>query len=131
MASRRFSSLVSRSFMSSPSLFALRGKNSNVNRGAHRYSNLAAAAEDTITPPVKVEHTQLLIHGKFVDSASGKTFPTLDPRTGDVIAQVAEGDVEDVNRAVSAARKAFDEGPWPRMTAYVNTTKKRVHFWCL
>ncbi|KAL0695286.1 hypothetical protein Bca4012_062466 [Brassica carinata] len=143
MASRRFSSLVSRSFMSSPSLFALRGKNSNVNRGAHRYSNLAAAAEDTITPPVKVEHTQLLIHGKFVDSASGqrlffktvhycistpdygmmmivtgKTFPTLDPRTGDVIAQVAEGDVEDVNRAVSAARKAFDEGPWPRMTAY-------------
>lgn len=50
---------------------------------------------------------------------TGKTFPTLDPRTGEVIAQVAEGDVEDVNRAVSAARKAFDEGPWPRMTAYV------------
>ena len=51
--------------------------------------------------------------------ASGKTFPTLDPRTGEVIAHVAEGDAEDVNRAVSAARKAFDEGPWPRMTAYV------------
>ena len=50
---------------------------------------------------------------------SGKTFPTLDPRTGDLIAQVAEGDLEDVNRAVSAARKAFDEGPWPKMTAYV------------
>ena len=49
----------------------------------------------------------------------GKTFPTLDPRTGDVIAHVAEGDAEDINRAVSAARKAFDEGPWPRMTAYV------------
>lgn len=49
----------------------------------------------------------------------GKTFPTLDPRTGDVIAHVAEGEAEDVNRAVSAARKAFDEGPWPRMTAYV------------
>lgn len=52
---------------------------------------------------------------------TGKTFPTLDPRTGEVIAHVAEGDVEDVNRAVSAARKAFDEGPWPRMTAYVTT----------
>ncbi|KAL0705073.1 hypothetical protein Bca4012_071498 [Brassica carinata] len=117
MASRRVSSMLSRSFMSLPSLFALRGKHHNTNRGVYGYSNVAAA-EDTITPPVKVEHTQLLIGGKFVDAASGKTFPTLDPRTGEVIAQVAEGDVEDVNRAVSAARKAFDEGPWPRMTAY-------------
>jgi len=49
----------------------------------------------------------------------GKTFPTNDPRTGDTIASVAEADVEDVNRAVRAARKAFDEGPWPKMTAYV------------
>lgn len=50
---------------------------------------------------------------------TGKTFPTYDPRTGEVIAHVAEGDIEDVNRAVYAARKAFDEGPWPKMTAYV------------
>ncbi|KAH0864392.1 hypothetical protein HID58_081603 [Brassica napus] len=118
MASRRVSSLLSRSLMSSSSPFSLRGKDPLMNRGARRYSNLAASLEDTITPPVKVEQTQLLINGKFVDSASGKTFPTLDPRTGEVIAQVAEGDVEDVNRAVVAARKAFDEGPWPRMTAY-------------
>lgn len=52
---------------------------------------------------------------------SGKTFPTLDPRTAEVIAHVAEAESEDVNRAVAAARKAFDEGPWPRMTAYVST----------
>ncbi|ERN05911.1 hypothetical protein AMTR_s00006p00268060 [Amborella trichopoda] len=78
----------------------------------------AVAAEEPITPPVQVEYTQLLIGGKYVDSASGKTFPTLDPRTGEVIAHVAEGDAEDINRAVSAARKAFDDGPWPRMTAY-------------
>lgn len=51
---------------------------------------------------------------------SGKTFPTLDPRTGEVIANVAEGDARDVDLAVSAARKAFDEGPWPKMTAYVS-----------
>lgn len=38
-----------------------------------------------------------------------------------MIARVAEGDAEDINRAVSAARKAFDEGPWPRMSAYVST----------
>jgi len=50
---------------------------------------------------------------------SGKTFQTLDPRTGEVIAHVAEGHSEDVDRAVSAARKAFDHGPWPKMTAYV------------
>lgn len=49
----------------------------------------------------------------------GKTFQTLDPRTGEVIADVAEGDAEDIDRAVKAARKAFDEGSWPRMTAYV------------
>lgn len=54
-----------------------------------------------------------------ISLASGKTFPTLDPRTGEVIAHVAEGNSEDVNRAVAAARKAFDEGPWPKMTAYV------------
>jgi len=37
-----------------------------------------------------------------------------------VITHVAEGDAEDINRAVSAARKAFDEGPWPKMSAYVS-----------
>lgn len=56
---------------------------------------------------------------------AGKTFPTYDPRTGEVIAHVAEGDAEDINRAVAAARKAFDEGPWPRMTAYV----RRIRLW--
>lgn len=52
---------------------------------------------------------------------AGKTFSTLDPRTGDVIAHVAEGDQEDVNRAVRAARRAFDHGPWPRMIPYVKS----------
>ncbi|MFQ6637362.1 hypothetical protein Gotur_012834 [Gossypium turneri] len=62
----------------------------------------------------------LLLRQLFTKSPNptGKTFPTYDPRTGDVIAHVAEGDAEDINRAVSAARKAFDEGPWPKMTAY-------------
>lgn len=43
----------------------------------------------------------------------------MDPRTGDVISHVAEGDKEDVDRAVATARKAFSEGPWPKMIAYV------------
>ena len=60
---------------------------------------------------------KMFIDGKWVEAASGKTFPTYNPATGEVMAQVAEGDREDINRAVKAARKAFDGGPWPEMTA--------------
>lgn len=119
-AARIVSSLLSRSLsLSAPSagFFLSTGRNSSLARSALGFST-AAVAEEPITPPVQIEHTQLLINGQFVDSASGKTFPTYDPRTGEVIAQVAEGHAEDINRAVSAARKAFDEGPWPKMTAY-------------
>jgi phenylacetaldehyde dehydrogenase len=59
----------------------------------------------------------MFIDGKWVEAASGKTFPTYNPATGEVMAQVAEGDREDINRAVKAARKAFDGGPWPEMSA--------------
>jgi len=59
---------------------------------------------------------KMLIGGKWVGAASGKTFPTFNPATGDVLAQVAEGDREDIDRAVKAARKAFETGPWRRMT---------------
>ena len=59
---------------------------------------------------------KMLINGKWVDAVSGKTFPTYDPSTGEVLAQVAEGDRADIDLAVKAARKAFDEGPWRKMT---------------
>jgi acyl-CoA reductase-like NAD-dependent aldehyde dehydrogenase len=55
---------------------------------------------------------KMLIGGKWVASASGKTFDTVNPATGEVLARVAEGDQEDVERAVRAARRAFDEGGW-------------------
>jgi len=58
---------------------------------------------------------QMLINGKWVNAASGKTFPTYNPATGDVLANVAEGDKEDINRAVAAARAAFDTGPWRKL----------------
>ncbi|GFP95454.1 aldehyde dehydrogenase family 2 member b4 mitochondrial [Phtheirospermum japonicum] len=108
MAARRVSSLLSHS---------LSGRTYGFGRGINRFTT-AAVREEPITPRVQINYTKLLINGQFVDSASGKTFPTLDPRTGEVIAHVAEGDAEDINRAVSAARKAFDEGPWPKMSAY-------------
>jgi phenylacetaldehyde dehydrogenase len=59
---------------------------------------------------------QILIDGKWMNAASGKTFPTYNPATGEVLADVAEGDREDVERAVKAARNAFT-GPWSRLTA--------------
>ena len=65
-------------------------------------STLAALGEST---------KQLLIDGKWVPAKSGKTFPSINPSTGEVIAQVAEGGAEDVDLAVGAARRAF-EGAW-------------------
>ncbi|MDP9241304.1 MAG: aldehyde dehydrogenase [Actinomycetota bacterium] len=55
------------------------------------------------------------IDGEFVDSASGATFESISPIDNTVCAVVAEGGVEDADRAVAAARRAFDKGPWPRM----------------
>jgi phenylacetaldehyde dehydrogenase len=58
---------------------------------------------------------RLFIDGQWIPAASGKTFPTLNPATGEVLAHIAEGDHEDIDRAVKAARRAF-EGPWRRVT---------------
>jgi phenylacetaldehyde dehydrogenase len=72
--------------------------------------------EENVTSFVSKKH-KMLINGKWIDSASGKTFPTYNPATGEVLAEVAEGDREDINRAVDAARAAFENGPWRKMTA--------------
>jgi phenylacetaldehyde dehydrogenase len=60
---------------------------------------------------------QLFIDGRWADAASGRTFETPNPATGETLARIAEGGAEDINRAVQAARRAFEEGPWSRMTA--------------
>ncbi|MGR3198956.1 MAG: aldehyde dehydrogenase family protein [Paracoccus sp. (in: a-proteobacteria)] len=59
---------------------------------------------------------QLFIDGAFVASASGQTFDVVDPANRQVFHQVARGNAQDVDRAVQAARRAFDDGPWPRMS---------------
>jgi aldehyde dehydrogenase (NAD+) len=71
-------------------------------------------ATATMQPNVKIGPTKLLINGKWVDSVSGKTFATVNPSTGDDITQVGESDAADVDKAVSAARAAFEKGPWRR-----------------
>src|ERR1700726_2737540 len=69
------------------------------------------SVEDFVAPP-----RQLFIDGQWFDAASGRTFETPNPATGETLATVAEGDAEDIDRAVRAARRAFEDGPWGRMT---------------
>jgi aldehyde dehydrogenase (NAD+) len=76
----------------------------------------------TLTVPTRERQsiqtaTKLLINNEWVASVSGKTFPTINPATGEEIAQVAEADAADVNLAVKAARHAFEKGPWRKMSA--------------
>ncbi|MGB2097890.1 MAG: aldehyde dehydrogenase family protein, partial [Candidatus Puniceispirillales bacterium] len=59
---------------------------------------------------------QLFINGRFEDAASGKCFSSINPATNAVIAEVAEGDATDIDRAVTAARAAFNKGVWSEET---------------
>src|SRR5437879_3501185 len=58
--------------------------------------------------------TELFIDGSWRPAVSGKTFPAYNPGTGEIIGRVAEGNAEDIDRAVAAARRAF-EGPWSNL----------------
>ena len=77
---------------------------------------LAMAIETTLAQGACAASLQgphrMLIGGEWVESSSGKTFATIDPASGEEIAQVPYADAEDVDRAVQAAREAFDDGPW-------------------
>jgi aldehyde dehydrogenase (NAD+) len=75
--------------------------------------NLPSAATPFLDGKVK----RMLIDGKWVEAASGKTFETHNPATGERLAVVAEGDSEDIDRAVAAARRAFN-GPWSKFKPY-------------
>jgi len=75
----------------------------------------------TATAPASTRYpkwpTKMYIDGKWVAAASGKTMAVVNPANGEKLADVALADASDIDRAVKAARKAFDEGPWPRMDA--------------
>jgi phenylacetaldehyde dehydrogenase len=80
-----------------------------------------ATATSAVTPDSKVtqyvgRQQKMLINGKWVDAQSGKTFPTYNPATGEVLSKVAEGDKADIDLAVKAARTAFETGPWATMS---------------
>ena len=65
----------------------------------------------------EVRTYQMYINGEWVDSKSGETFPVYDPSTEEVIAQVPDANAEDVDRAVAAAKAAFEDGRWSQTTA--------------
>lgn len=77
-------------------------------KSVNRLSTRAFGSKAKVTP----KHTQLLIDGKWVNSASGDTFETINPVDESPIISVQRAGKEDVDRAVAAARKAFDKGPW-------------------
>src|SRR5579875_2902178 len=79
---------------------------------ATAHARLGNAASSFLAGPHR-----LLIDGKWVDARSGKRFDVFDPATGQAIAAVAEADALDVDEAVKAARRAFEEGPWSRTSA--------------
>jgi len=70
---------------------------------------------------LKSSPKQLLINGKWVSAKSGKTFQSLNPANEEVLAEVAEAGPEDIDEAVKAARKAFEEGPWSKMSPHQRT----------
>src|SRR5260370_33490560 len=76
-----------------------------------------ATAAAVLEKNVKIGPTKLLINGKWVDSVSGKRFPTINPSTGEVITQVAESNAADVSKAVAAARAPFHKGPSRKICA--------------
>ncbi len=78
---------------------------------------MASVMSSPTESPVAVSATRLLINNRWIPSESGKTFATINPSTGEEICQVAEADAADVEKAVKAARAAFEHGPWRKMPA--------------
>ncbi len=74
---------------------------------------------------IEVQDYKLLIDGQLVDAASGEMFETVSPATNEVVGRVAKAGPEDVDRAVAAARRAFDDGRWSRMTPVERANRMR------
>ena len=79
------------------------------------YGNKLAIARTGVLSPIPLQRH--FIDGRFEESRDGTTFTSLDPTTNAAIAEVADGKSEDIDAAVAAARRAFDSGPWPRLSA--------------
>ena len=87
---------------------------------------MALAYNDVIDKKDSLDfRTQAFIGGNYVDSTSGKTFESISPVDGKIITNIAECDVEDINKAVIAAREVFEKGSWSRMAP---SKRKKILF---
>src|ERR1035438_5082602 len=107
---------ASRARARQPARAATRGGNGGNGGNGHPSGSLSGPAirSDVAAWLAKTKHN--LIAGKWVPAASGKTLDVFNPADASVIARVPDSEREDINRAVTAARRAFDSGPWRRMT---------------
>ena len=74
-----------------------------------------------------VGESQMLIDGDMVDALSGKTFTNINPATEEAIGEIADGGIEDVDRSVTAARRAFDETNWATDKAFRKKCLEQLH----
>src|ERR1700760_2047227 len=100
------------------------GRDARFFAGTHAHLDQSSQGETMIsTLPMPTEThtvptaTKLLINNRWIPSESGKTFATINPSTGEEICQIAEADAADVEKAVKAARMAFEHGPWRKTLA--------------
>ncbi len=94
----------------------MRGGDWSDARAVSETEAVSQAVSSTPRVPASLDREySMLIGGRWVGSASGETFAAVDPFTGSEWGRVPRGTTEDVGAAVAAARRAFDEGPWPRM----------------
>src|SRR5438445_8544559 len=70
---------------------------------------------------------QIFINGKWQAPLTGETYAPINPANEEAIVPVAKGDERDIDAAVAAARKAFDEGPWPRMSPHEDRKSTRLN----
>uniref|UniRef100_A0A8C2T277 aldehyde dehydrogenase (NAD(+)) n=1 Tax=Coturnix japonica TaxID=93934 RepID=A0A8C2T277_COTJA len=102
----------------SAAMLRVAGFASRLCRGPARLLSAAASPIPAPNPSPEIAYNKIFINNEWHDAISKKTFPTINPATGEVICQVAEGDKADVDKAVKAARAAFQLGsPWRRMDA--------------
>merc|ERR1712241_1341189 len=83
-----------------------------------QFAALSTAPQPQPNPNPDIKYTGIFVNNEWQESASGRTFPTINPATEEIIADVQEGDKPDVDRAVKAANNAFKlDSPWRRMDA--------------
>ena len=85
------------------------------------------ATTETDRPAAVQGEVRMLIDGELVEASSGKTFDNINPATEEVLGPVADASAEDMQRAIAAARRAFDETDWSTNRAFRQQCLRQLH----